>query len=223
MSVAAGAELFADVPESTMYPAEARVVRSAGDERRREFGTVRYCARQALLRIGVPAAPVLPDADGVPLWPTGVVGSMTHCAGYRAAAVAYATDLAGLGIDAEPHAPLPPSTLDLVLRDDERIEHLVLAQAYPRLHWDRLLFCAKEAVYKAWFPLTRRWLGFADVALEVHPDGRFRAHLTVPAPTAAGLEMTRMDGRWAVGRGLIVAVATLGRPSHGRSVRTRSS
>jgi 4'-phosphopantetheinyl transferase EntD len=217
MSGAAGAELFGDVPESTMYPIEAQVVRAATAERRREFGTVRHCARQALLRIGVPAAPVLPDADGAPGWPAGVVGSMTHCAGYRAAAVAYATDLAAIGIDAEPHAPLPPSTLDLVLRDDERVEHLVLSRAYPWLHWDRLLFCAKEAVYKAWFPLTRRWLGFDDVAIGVHPDGTFRAQLMEPAPTATGPDLSRMDGRWAVGRGLVVTVTTVAGPGFGAS------
>src|ERR687895_622101 len=75
---------------------------------------------------------------------------------------------------------------DLVLRADDR------APAEPGLHWDRILFCAKEAVYKAWFPLTRRWLEFADVAVSLDRDGTFRA--------AVGRE--RFGGRWAVGHGL---------------------
>jgi 4'-phosphopantetheinyl transferase EntD len=215
MSVAAGVELFSDVPESTMYPAETAAVANAVPQRRREFGTVRYCARQALLRIGMPAVPLLPDSDGAPRWPGGVVGSMTHCAGYRAAAVACATDLMGIGIDAEPHAPLPAATLDLVLRDEERVQQVVLAGAYPRLDWDRILFCAKEAIYKAWFPLTRRWLGFDDVAVSVHLDGTFRARLRVPPRLVAGLDLSRIDGRWTVGRGLIVAVTTLAGPAAG--------
>src|SRR5918999_6383951 len=75
-------EMFSDAPESTMFSIEAAVVANAVAERRREFGTVRYCARNALLQIGVPAVPVLPDVDGAPRWPAGVVGSITHCQGY---------------------------------------------------------------------------------------------------------------------------------------------
>jgi 4'-phosphopantetheinyl transferase EntD len=109
---AACAEMFSDVPESTMLSIEAAAVEGAVAERR-EFGTVRHCARKALLRIGVPPVPVLPDVDGAPRWPVGVVGSMTHCAGYRAAAVARSSELCSVGIDAEPHAPLPDDSLDL--------------------------------------------------------------------------------------------------------------
>src|SRR5687768_4356778 len=72
------AEMFSDVPESMMFPIEAAVVKGAVAERRREFVTVRYCARKALQKIGVPAAPVLPDRDGAPRWPVGLIGSMTH-------------------------------------------------------------------------------------------------------------------------------------------------
>jgi 4'-phosphopantetheinyl transferase EntD len=188
-------EMFSDAPESTMHPLEAAAIAGAVTERRREFGTVRYCARNALVRLGVAAGPILPDPDGAPCWPAGVVGSMTHCAGYRAAAVARAGELRSLGIDAEPHAPLPGDVHDLVLRADDR------APAAPGLHWDRILFCAKEAVYKAWFPLTRRWLEFADVTVSLDRDGTFRA--------AVGRE--RFGGRWAVGHGLVVA-ATAVRP-----------
>src|ERR687896_1855905 len=116
----ASAEMFSDVPESTMFSDEAAAVAGAGAERRREFGTVRWCARKALRQLGVPAVPILADGDRAPRWPIGVVGSMTHCAGYRAAVVARLGELCGVGIDAEPHAALPPDTLDFVLRDEER-------------------------------------------------------------------------------------------------------
>ena len=184
---AACAELFGDAPESAMLPAEAAVVAGAVVERRREFGSVRHCARNALRRLGVPAAAILPDADGAPRWPAGLVGSMTHCGGYRAAVVARAGALRGVGIDAEPHAALPEEMRDLVLADD--------VDAGADAHWDRVVFCVKEAVYKAWFPLTRRWLDFADVATAVRPDGTFDARV--------GDE--RFKGRWLVDRGLVVA------------------
>jgi 4'-phosphopantetheinyl transferase EntD len=182
MPASACAEMFSDAPESTMFPIEAASIAGAVAERRREFGTVRCCAREALRRIGVPAVPVLPDWDGAPLWPAGVVGSMTHCAGYRAAAVARTGDVRGVGIDAEPHAALPSEVLYLVLQDEERARQRMLADADRGLHWDRIVFCAKEAVYKAWFPLTRRWLDFADVSTTVRLDGTFDARVGVRGP-----------------------------------------
>jgi 4'-phosphopantetheinyl transferase EntD len=202
VSGSASAELFRDVPESTMFFDEAAAVAGAGAERRREFGTVRWCARKALRQLGVPAVPILPDGDRAPRWPVGVVGSMTHCAGYRAAVVARSGELSGVGIDAEPHAALPTDVLDFVLRDEERARLLALAEADPVLHWDRIVFCAKEAVYKAWFPLTGRWLDFEDVSVDVRLDGTFEAHLHGAGPDD-------LDGRWKVDRGLILAAASL--------------
>lgn len=195
----ASAELFSDVPESTMFSDEAAAVAGAGAERRREFGTVRWCARKALRQLGVSAVPILPNGDRAPRWPVGVVGSMTHCAGYRAAVVARSGELCGVGIDAEPHAALPADMLDFVLRDDERARLLTLAEADSCRHWDRIVFCAKEAVYKAWFPLTGRWLDFDDVSITVHLDGTFGARL----PGAD------LDGRWKVDRGLILAASSV--------------
>jgi 4'-phosphopantetheinyl transferase EntD len=199
----ASAEMFSDAPESTMFAAEAAAVANAGVKRRREFGTVRHCARRALRQLGVAAAPILPGVDRAPRWPAGVVGSMTHCAGYRAAVVARSGELCGVGIDAEPHATLPPAALDLVLLEEERERLRVLAGEHPALHWDRIVFCAKEAVYKAWSPLTGRWLDFEDVSVTVQADGTFQARVRVPA------ELDRFSGKWVVGRGLVVAATSV--------------
>jgi 4'-phosphopantetheinyl transferase EntD len=195
------AEMFGDVPESTMFVSEAATVAGAMAERRREFGTVRWCARKALARIGAPAMPILKDGDGAPRWPAGVVGSITHCAGYRAAAVARSGELRAVGIDAEPHAPVPGDVLELIAREEERTQLRALQDADPSLHWSRILFCAKEAIYKAWFPRTRRWLEFADMSTNLRPDGTFSARVLAEAP----LDLRSFGGRWAVAHGLIVA------------------
>jgi 4'-phosphopantetheinyl transferase EntD len=183
----ASAEMFSDAPESAMFASEAAAVADAVAERRREFGTVRHCARNALRRLGMPAVPIARDEDGAPRWPAGVVGSMTHCAGYRAAVVARDGELRSVGIDAEPYAALPAEVLDMVVSDDE------VDQAIP--HWDRIVFSAKEAVYKAWFPLTRRRLDFADVTTTVRADGTFDARVHGDQS---------FSGRWLVDRGLVV-------------------
>ncbi len=98
--------------------------------------------------------PVLPGERGAPRWPDGLIGSMTHCDGYCAAALARAGELVSLGIDAEPHDRLPEGVLDVTTLPAERTRLRELARSRPSVHWDRLLFSAKESVYKAWFPLT---------------------------------------------------------------------
>jgi 4'-phosphopantetheinyl transferase EntD len=212
---AASAEAFGDVPESAMYPAEAVLVARAGARRRREFGTVRHCARNALRSLGAPDVALLPDADGVPVWPDGVIGSLTHCDGYRGAAVARTEQIRGLGIDAEPHDALPDRVRELVLRDEEQARSRTLTAVWPDVHWDRVVFCAKEAVYKAWFPPTRQWLGFSDVSISLGVDGGLQADLR-PGRIAAGRRMPeRLAGRWLVGRGLVVVAAWIAAPGSG--------
>ncbi|MEU1183223.1 4'-phosphopantetheinyl transferase superfamily protein [Streptomyces sp. NPDC005820] len=164
----------------------------AVESRRREFTTVRHCARTALARFGFAGPPLLPGRSGAPRWPDGIVGSMTHRAGYRAAAVARVRHTAALGIDAEPDLPLPAGMPEAVSLHEERARMPQLRAAVPSVAWDRLLFSAKEAVYKVWFPLTGRLLDFpeADIVFAVPPSGvrqgTFRARLLVPGRWSAG-------------------------------------
>ena len=84
-----------------------------------------------------------------------------------------------------------------------------LARAAPGVSWDRLLFSAKESVYKAWFPLARRWLGFADADVTIDPaDGTFEVRLLVPPPESAGLP-ARLHGRWIARDGLLLTAVTV--------------
>jgi 4'-phosphopantetheinyl transferase EntD len=190
-----------------VYPEEEHFVRRAVAKRRHEFLSVRACARTALARLGVTAGPLIPGRGGAPVWPVGVVGSMSHCAGYRAAAVAHESAYASVGIDAEPDEPLPPGVLGMVALPRER------AWCCPRdarpVCLDRLLFSAKEAVYKAWYPLTGRVLEFTDVEVTVDEKaGRFHAHVAVEiADTTRG--PTSFDGRWLVARGLVVTTVVV--------------
>ena len=148
---------------------------------------------------------------GEPLWPPGIVGSITHCAGYRGCALATTSTLTSIGIDAEPHAALPEGLVASVATAAERRQLRDLGRQAPEIHWDRLLFSAKECVYKAWFPLTHRRLDFADVEVRVDcDDGGFSARLLVPGPMLAGGEVTTLSGRWLVCNGLVataIAVA----------------
>jgi len=202
----ASAEAFDDAGPAPLYPEEEAAICRAVAARRGEFATGRACARAALARLGLPPAAIIPGERGAPVWPAGVAGSITHCAGYRAAAVARVFDVASLGLDAEPNEPLPAGVLDRIALPTERAWLPGLAAAVPGVCWDRLLFCAKESVYKAWFPLTGRWLGFGQAAVTVEPGaGTFTADLLVPGPPLGGRPLTRFTGRWLVGHGLLLA------------------
>jgi 4'-phosphopantetheinyl transferase EntD len=205
-------EAFGDLPGVTLFPDEEAVIANAVDKRRREFTTARACARSALARIGVPPVPIVPGLRGVPQWPSGVVGSITHCDGYRACAVARESDIVTIGIDAEPHARLPDKVLEAVTSRAERTRLAALTAARPDVCWDRVMFCAKESVYKAWFPLTLRWLGFEGASVEFDAvKHSFTARLLTAGPVVNGKVLTRFDGWWQVSDALIVTAIVISR------------
>lgn len=204
------AEVFDDrYDNGELLPDEAAAIERAVPKRRREFTAARICAREALERAGLPVVPILRGASGAPGWPPGVVGSLTHCAGYRACAVARAAVVAAIGVDAEPHAGLPDGVLRLVASESEQARLADLGLVAPDTCWDKILFSAKESVYKAWSPMTGQWLGFDQADVEISPGGTFAARLLVPGPVVGGERLTTYHGRWAVGRDLVVTAVTV--------------
>ena len=210
------AEAFDDPPGLAPLPAEEPLISQAVEKRRREFVTARHCARQALGQLGFEPTPILRGERGMPLWPSQVVGSMTHCDGYRGAVAAYSMQVRSLGIDAEPHLALPDGVLD---HTSVQAERDVLADRDDSIHWDRLLFCAKEATYKAWFPITRRWLGFEDAHITFTRDARtdgdavtgtFTSTILIDGATIdGGAPLLTLPGRWSVADGLILTTIAL--------------
>ena len=198
-SAVSTAEASGSVGEDVLFRGELALVGRAVANRRAEFATARWCARMALGELGLTPAAILSGPQREPLWPKGIVGSITHCRGYHAAAVARATQVRSLGIDAEPDEPLPAGTLEMISLPAERAQ----LSAPWGLHLDRLLFSAKEAVYKTWFPLTGRWLGFADAVITLHPDGSFDAEVIPSGPLGS------LDGRWRVDGGLVATAIAL--------------
>jgi 4'-phosphopantetheinyl transferase EntD len=198
--------------ESALCPEELAFAARSVPKRRAEFAAGRTCARDALARLGVVPSPILPGAHREPVWPEGVVGSVTHCEGYAAAAVARGDEFATIGIDAEPDAPLPRDVTQMVTTAEER-RFLSVARSLDVPSWDRLLFSAKEAVFKAWFGLTAQLIGFDAATLTFNPGKRgFRARLAVGgAPLVAGQPVTTLDGRWAARNGLVVTAIALPR------------
>jgi 4'-phosphopantetheinyl transferase EntD len=205
-------EAFGDIPGEGIFPGEEDLIANAVDSRRCEFVTARRCAREALATLGYVSAPIRMGPKREPLWPPGVVGSVTHTAGFRAAAVAPKTICASVGIDAEQNLPLPDGVEDYITVPDEREMLVALACAMPDIDCARLLFSAKEAVYKAWYPLTGRWLGFDDARLTIDPEGKFVAKLLIDGiRTDEGQLLSTLAGRFLAAHGLISTAVTVPR------------
>jgi 4'-phosphopantetheinyl transferase EntD len=209
-ALAAVVEVRGDLPDAILFPEEKEVIDRAVEKRRREFRTGRACARAALAKLGIEAQAIPSGPRGAPQWPAGIVGSITHCDGYRACALARVTDLLTIGIDAELDAPLPEGVIGDIALPEERRALDLLAAEEPGMNWDRLLFSAKEAVYKAWFPLAERWLGFEDARVEIDRERRtFSARLLVPGPRLQDRELGGFAGRWLARDGLLLAAIGL--------------
>lgn len=174
---------------------EMAVVAGAVESRRQEFAAGRECARSALAAQGSFGQPLLPGRGRAPIWPSGFIGSITHCAGYAAAAVSTNAGYSAIGIDAEPAEALPSEIYDLVLTQTDQEIVADLESKYPRTPWSRIVFSAKESVYKAWYPIRGEWLGFEEASVYPLRDGRFRVRILRPR---IGPFPSEIVGRWAL-------------------------
>ena len=204
-------ECFGEPPDDQLFPEEEKIIAQAVPTRRREFAAVRSCARDCLQRLGYAPAPILPGIGGAPTWPVGIRGSMTHCTGYAGAAVGPVRRIFAIGIDAEPDAPLPDGVVDLIATAAEQ-DHLAMIQ--PGLdgpNWDRLLFSAKEAVYKAWFPLVGEWLDHQQAEILIQPKRWDLRGAAVPRWADRWRpHVRRLHGRWIRERGILLTAVVLG-------------
>jgi 4'-phosphopantetheinyl transferase EntD len=147
--------------EHALMPEEAAAFATSMVVVRPASGSARVVARQLLAQFGLPRCALPKSSSGAPIWPNGVVGSMSHDSCVAVAAVAMRRDFCALGIDVEPGEDLPSDLLDLVATPQER------AEIGEDLYQGRLLFAAKEAVYKAVYPLDQTFLAHHDVQISL--------------------------------------------------------
>lgn len=188
-----------------LLPEEAAMVRTSVEKRQQEFTASRSCARRALAELGITDFPLLADKDRAPIWPASVVGTITHTdgcpKGFCGVAVADRRVARGLGLDAEPRAPLPQDVWRLILDEQEQRE---AHQASDPGVQARLVFSAKEATYKALFPTFRRFLEFSDVHVDFLPQQNVFFSELVGAARDLGLAEKRLMGRFVIDDDLLL-------------------
>jgi len=192
IGVAATPEMWA---ESLPPEEEAAIVRAV-TRRRREFTAGRACARQALASLGFPVKALPMGPDRLPSWPAGVVGSISHCQDFCAAAVARRDAFESLGLDVERAVPLDDHLVSIVCQDDELAGASLLPGPHARLT-SMLVFSAKESAFKCWFPVGRTFLDFHDVRIAFDPA---RSAFTAKFVHTAGVpeRLREMQGRYVI-------------------------
>jgi 4'-phosphopantetheinyl transferase EntD len=178
----------------TPFPEETVTLATAVDKRRREFAAGRACARQAFAALGLPSVAIPSGPDRAPIWPLGVVGSITHSSSWCVAAVALQSDgFISIGVDIEEAIPLEEAfASDICTRFE--IDWLERQPVGRRGLLLKAVFSAKECAYKCQYPLTKKFLEYDAMCVELDADaGWFSAHFEIDVhPFKAG---SRLDGR----------------------------
>ncbi|MES2683979.1 MAG: 4'-phosphopantetheinyl transferase superfamily protein [Pseudomonadota bacterium] len=154
-------------------------------------------------------APVGRDADGLPMWPAGMVGSLAHETHFALAASAHRHHWQALGVDIEADAALPDEAGSVVLCavERERLAALAPTEAARAARW---IFSAKECVHKALNPLNGAWLEFDEVAIQWSAGLPVEALSWQLQPLSAAArkasEGLTLEGRWWTQQGCIHAL-----------------
>ena len=188
------------------HPAEAALVAGAAERRRAEFLAGRACARGCLDALGFDDAPVLRGERGIPIWPEGAIGSISHSGTIAMAVAATSVTARSIGIDVELQRAVTDELQELLFRPEER-ERLALLPQEERRAAATLMFSAKEAFYKAQFPIGRSFVDYCEVAVEPSESG-FAVTTRIDIE-GLGRSGARFDGRWFAADGHVVTAIAL--------------
>lgn len=155
---------------------EWQFARKMAEKRRTEFSAGRTAARISLDKLSRGQHPILRRDNGSPIWPAGIIGSISHNDRMAAAIITDDPTICGLGIDIEENVPLPKALIELVLTRNEMAQKKILSKNLG-LNYPKVLFSAKEAVFKADWPRFNQFLDFCDIeCYSVYP-GLITAHV----------------------------------------------
>ncbi len=191
-------------PENfNLLPAEANAAEKMWPKRLREFAHGRTCARLALARLGFPECVIPVGEHRAPIWPDAIVGSISHSGEHAAAVVARKSEFQGLGVDLEVNEPLNETLLQMVCRPEELDW---LNRAKEKLILAKIIFSAKECVYKCIWPTVRHFVEFHEI--EIRLDTRAGSFSALPHSTSLPADLVRnVCGRYTQTDELIISAA----------------
>ncbi len=193
-------EHLSDSTDFILHPEEEKISASLGSSKRRsEFSLGRYCAHRALSKFELGSVPILRNAETrEPCWPKAVRGSITHSEGFAAAAVGFAKDVSGIGIDLECLSRVVDFNIRrnvCVDKEREFLESLPTEQANRYL---RIIFSAKESIFKCFFQISQTYLYFQDAEIIIDENNSEFSFLLSKACTGITSAGFQHSGRFSI-------------------------
>ena len=189
-----------------LHPEEEKISDSFGSSKRRdEFSLGRYCARRALSKFEMESVPILRNTESrEPFWPKTVRGSITHTEGFAAAAVGMTKDVSGIGIDLESLSKVVDFNIRrhvCVEKEQKFLESLNDKQANQYL---RIIFSAKESIFKCFFPISKTYLSFKDAEIIIDKKNSEFSFLLTKACTGITSAGFQHSGRFSINNDLLL-------------------
>ena len=184
---------FSVPPVFPILPEEEELLKSLSSTKRQtEFFKGRACAHQALAKFNLELEPILKNTDTrEPRWPAEIRGSITHSGEYAAAAVGMADDFSGIGIDLECLSRVVDFNISRHVCVEKELDWLKSLSPDQATRGLRIIFSAKESIFKCLFPLSKTHLYFKDATVivdEANSEFNFTLSRECPGVTEAGFQ-----------------------------------
>ncbi len=163
---------LATPPVFPLLPEEEIFLKTIGSSKRQaEFILGRRCVHQALSKFKLESAPVLRNPETrEPCWPESVRGSITHSGKMAAAAVGWTKEISGIGIDLESFSREIDFNISRHVCVETELEWLKNLSPELAKRGLRIIFSAKESIFKCLFPISQTYLYFKDATITINED-----------------------------------------------------
>ncbi len=160
-----------------LYPDELALIKNTSDKRQNDFCAGRYCAHRIVKELGFAEYPLLNDANGAPIWPKTIVGSISHSGNMAVAVAATTQQIRSVGVDIQEYKqPFPSRVLRSVFSSKE-IYAILKVQTSLMDIYAYSVFSAKESVFKCCYSAFGRLLNFTDISININfEEGSFYAY-----------------------------------------------
>jgi 4'-phosphopantetheinyl transferase EntD len=177
-----------------LHPDERALTGKMAAKRLADFRASRYVASNALSQLGHSDFAILINQQRGPIWPPGIIGSLSHCSEIAVAVAIDDRSIASIGIDVEAYYEMEENLRKLICSEQE-MKHL-RSIGQPEL-MSKIVFSIKEAIYKCLNPLIQQWIDFKDVSIVLDKNKQtYVANLN--SELTARLGCSTISGRWLI-------------------------
>ncbi len=150
---------------SHLFENEKKIIRNSNKKRIEDFATGRWCSRKVLNQMGLKIRAILNGMEGEPIWPKGVIGSISHTKGAYCAASAFQKYYHSIGVDIEERKrKISTGAIEYITNNDEK--KWLKTKSNNQSLDSMLIFSSKESIFKLLYPVLKRRFYFKAVSIK---------------------------------------------------------